>query len=433
MALTDKEESLIKSKLPRCSTLLASVIGKLYIADPSAEYEWIDTDCYGAIALVVNRRLNSVILRVYDVRSKCEVRFEYEMYFGVTYQVLKPCFHCFEMERHMLGLAFTDSEEADAFANKFQALVVNGKAKLRKDKQYSNDAFSMNRSSPDQPKSLTQRLKGMYSRLNKKGNANEVVLGEVTSVEHVAHIGIDKDGGINWSKIPHSWKVTFKSKGMKKKDFEKNPALKKKLLTKLDVYNRNKRLAPPRPKSAKPKLRMSKQRLSQQSSSDSSSSSVSNSEMSPEKLARYVETFKKMRTRVDDHIIRSAMKKKGIDPALVFGPETESQKKPSRPTPREKPSPPKPRARPTPRDKPVPPKPKARPTPKPRARPTPKLKARPKITPRERSEQIARPSPMKDSPRLSPREDDMNVVHDEPPPPIERRHVAPPTRVVRRF
>ena len=65
MALTDKEESLIKSKLPRCSTLLASIIGKLYIADPSDEYEWTDTDCVGAISLIVNRRLDSVILRVY--------------------------------------------------------------------------------------------------------------------------------------------------------------------------------------------------------------------------------------------------------------------------------------------------------------------------------------------------------------------------------
>ena len=65
MALTDKEEQLIKNKLPRCSTLLTSIIGKLYIADPSDEYEWMDTDCVGAISLIVNRRLDSVILRVY--------------------------------------------------------------------------------------------------------------------------------------------------------------------------------------------------------------------------------------------------------------------------------------------------------------------------------------------------------------------------------
>ena len=156
------------------------------------------------------------------------------MYYGVTYQVLKPRFHCFEMEKHMLGLAFTDAEEADTFASKFNAFVVNGKARLREDKRYSGDSFSSNKSS-NEKKSLTERLKGMASRLTNSGNREEVVLGEVTGVEHVAHIGIDKDGGINWSKIPHSWKVQFKNNGMKKKDFEKNPTLKKKLLTKLDV------------------------------------------------------------------------------------------------------------------------------------------------------------------------------------------------------
>ena len=180
------------------------------------------------------------------------------------------------------------------------------------------DSFPSNRSS-NEKKSLTQRLKGMYSRLNITGTTDEVVLGEVTAVEHVAHIGIDKDGGINWSKIPHSWKVQFKNNGMKKKDFEKNPTLKKKLLTKLDVYNRNKRLAPPRPKSAKPKLRISqkKRRVSSSQSTSDSSNSSSN--------ARAVETFKKMRAKgVDDNMIRSMMKKKGIDPSLVLGPEQEA-------------------------------------------------------------------------------------------------------------
>ena len=336
------------------------------------------------------------------------------MYFGVTYQVLKPWFHCFEMEKHMLGLAFTDSEEADAFANRFNAFVVNGKAKLRENKRYSENAFtssSSNNRSSNEKKSLTQRLKGMYSRLNIRGTTDEVVLGEVTAVEHVAHIGIDKDGGINWSKIPHSWKVQFKNNGMKKKDFEKNPTLKKKLLTKLDVYHRNKRLAPPRPKSAKPKLRMSQKTrrvsstsdrsisdrsISDRSVSDSSTSSTSSSssnEISPEKLARYVETFKKMRTRVDDHIIRSAMKKKGIDPSLVLGPEkvksapvlpprevTEKPVPPRRPAPRDKPTPPRPRVRP--RQKPTPPKPRARPTPRERTKPRTTKPSLPRRTPK---------------------------------------------------
>jgi len=50
MSLTEEEEALIKKSLPRCSTLLASVIGKLYIADPDSDYEWKDTDVCGAVA-----------------------------------------------------------------------------------------------------------------------------------------------------------------------------------------------------------------------------------------------------------------------------------------------------------------------------------------------------------------------------------------------
>jgi hypothetical protein len=372
---------------------------------------------------VVNRRLDSVIIRLYDVNSNAEIRFEYEAYYGIQYKVLKPCFHCFEMESHMLGLAFADPDAADTFACRFEALVVNGKAKPRKDKRYSDDAFSS--SSSKDSKTLTQRLKGMYSKLTSNRNNDEVILSEVTSVEHVAHIGMDKDGGINWSKIPHSWKTQFKNNGMKKKDFEKNPVLKEKLLTKLDVYNRKKRLAPPRPKSAKPKLRISKKRVKSTPSNNSSS------EMSPEKLARFVETFKKMRTKVDDHIIRSAMKKKGIDPALVFGPEKKdvAEEKPKPLPPRRATRGEKPRERPKPRARPSKPAPsRERPKPRPRERPKPRARPSRPVPSRERpipSPRKKKPTPRERPPKLPPR-NQLTTTNDPPPPPPET-HSPPPS------
>eukprot|EP00939_MAST-03C_sp_MAST-3C-sp1_P000744 g744.t1 len=329
MSLTEVEEDAIKGKLSRFSTMLTSAIAKLYIADPESErYEWQDTKVSGALVLLVNRKLNTCIVRMFDVRNEVSVVFEYEVYIGIRYQRLSEIFHAIEMEKHVLGIMFSDAEAAEEFAERFEQLVVKGKA-AEKDEDEEEEENSFKR------RTISQRIKDAGSKaygfvkMQNSGNSSSrslrtpnsfssCELGDVMRVDHIAHVGLSDDGKIDWTVIPKEWKDAFRANGMKKKDFDRNPVLKQKLVKKYKKYIKNHRPAPRRPKSAKPRVRHVK-------SDPSAKTQTPRKEMSADKRRRFIETFRKMRGKVADIHIKNAMITKGIDPDLVFGVDADKQ------------------------------------------------------------------------------------------------------------
>jgi hypothetical protein len=116
MALTDAEAKRINGVLSKTSSIMGSGIVRLFLASPNPKADkrdqnsifasfpylgdaWADTQIQGACVLVVDRARDAVLIQIYDIDTVAR-RFEFEMYYGMEYDIslslyIQPFFFSF--------------------------------------------------------------------------------------------------------------------------------------------------------------------------------------------------------------------------------------------------------------------------------------------------------------------------------------------------
>jgi hypothetical protein len=114
MASKDLLEAIDK-KLSDTATVIASAYVKLYTNDNKNNC-WRDSKLAGVLVLLVERSLQTILLRLYSV-SKLDMVFETELYFNFItfYNRLTDTFCAFPVPGGQLGLSFSDKSAAATF------------------------------------------------------------------------------------------------------------------------------------------------------------------------------------------------------------------------------------------------------------------------------------------------------------------------------
>mmetsp|Transcript_41555 Transcript_41555/g.30546 ORF Transcript_41555/g.30546 Transcript_41555/m.30546 type:complete len:252 (-) Transcript_41555:603-1358(-) len=96
------------------STALALAITRFYYGDKHNKFQPMKIG--GILCLVVDRKAHAKFLRLFDINTS-ELLFQTELYinFAKHYRVLTENFHCFPLEKVIVGIEFSDSSEASAF------------------------------------------------------------------------------------------------------------------------------------------------------------------------------------------------------------------------------------------------------------------------------------------------------------------------------
>jgi hypothetical protein len=103
------------------ATSLAMGIARLFYADADSQQSFAPMKLGGIICLVVDRRLHSRFLRVYDINTS-ELLFQAELYvnFHKNYRELNDYFYCFPHEKILVGIQFSNVHDASCFRNLIQ-------------------------------------------------------------------------------------------------------------------------------------------------------------------------------------------------------------------------------------------------------------------------------------------------------------------------
>jgi hypothetical protein len=95
------------------STALSMGIARLFYADAESKGQFNPMKLGGVLCLVVDRRLHSRFLRLYDINTS-ELLFQAELYvnFCNNYRELSDYFYCFPHEKVLIGIQFANVHDA---------------------------------------------------------------------------------------------------------------------------------------------------------------------------------------------------------------------------------------------------------------------------------------------------------------------------------
>lgn len=98
------------------STALSMAIVRLYYGEKQGKFESMKLG--GILCLIADRRVHSKFLRMYDINSN-KLLFQTELYinFNATYKELNDYFHCFPIEKMVVGIEFANVHDASSFKN----------------------------------------------------------------------------------------------------------------------------------------------------------------------------------------------------------------------------------------------------------------------------------------------------------------------------
>ena len=272
-SVTDAEKATLSDQLGNTKSLLGCAVARLYLASPDPNVAagtedsvlatfpalsasaWTYTGVVGAVALIVDRALDTYMFQIYDLDT-FELRFEYELYEDIDYRAGGGAgsaaegggarFHVFEMEDCVAGLSFADATEARWFlskVNRFRprapppgsrahgatqkgATLAGARAHLRKHGSarnvHGNGGGGGGGGGKKKKKGRWRRLKGVlgFARSSKSRprGVSQIEISGVTQVTHVSHVGIHEDGSFDLANIPTDWKALFKRAGIRKRD-----------------------------------------------------------------------------------------------------------------------------------------------------------------------------------------------------------------------
>ncbi|CAG9316024.1 unnamed protein product [Blepharisma stoltei] len=117
-------EEIIKElneKIAGTCTLIATASAKLY-ANDGKNQSWRDSGLYGAICLIIDRILQTTLMRMYDLNT-FDLIFETELYYDFFnfYDQLSQSFFCFPIPGGQIGIYFCSPNEAESFKQKIRS------------------------------------------------------------------------------------------------------------------------------------------------------------------------------------------------------------------------------------------------------------------------------------------------------------------------
>jgi len=248
--VTSDERRKLQAAVGPSQTVVASAIARLHLASPDpkakkkndpdsilrtfknlSNEEWTTTNVVGALVLVIDRAVDACVFQIYDMNTMA-LRFSYELYLDITYEVLSNQFHSIEIEDAVAGFAFASGEEARQFLGKVMALRPTSK---------KNDGANVLKNQ--------QKKKGFFggffgggSSKNAGGRKDSIQIGNVKMVQHEQHVGVNADGTFDVDHLAPQWKQLFKQAGIRKKDLQ-NPEMAATIMSTIQQVERQQAVA----------------------------------------------------------------------------------------------------------------------------------------------------------------------------------------------
>mmetsp|Transcript_22300 Transcript_22300/g.43756 ORF Transcript_22300/g.43756 Transcript_22300/m.43756 type:complete len:663 (-) Transcript_22300:751-2739(-) len=224
--ITQDERHKLQTVIGARQTVVAAAIARLHLASPDprvarkppkdsilrtfknlSNEEWTTTNVVGALVLIIDRAVDALVFQIYDLKT-FSLRFSYELYLDINYEVLNAQFHAIEIEDAVAGFCFADQGEARTFLSKVMALRPTSK---------SNAGANL----------LRKEKKGLFGGIfgggsSKSKGRESLRIGQVRMLQHNQHVGVNADGTFDVNHLNPQWKQLFKQAGVRKKDLE-NP------------------------------------------------------------------------------------------------------------------------------------------------------------------------------------------------------------------
>ena len=131
----------------------------------------------------------------------------------MTYTAASEQFHTFEAQNCIVGLSFTDCNEANEFMAKVKSMLPSPNA----------SSLQPNHATPSAVAAASRKKSSFFSRLFNKSET-PMAIGMPTDFVHKQHIGYDPDKGFQSTDIPAEWASIFKNAGIRRKDLQ-NPEI----------------------------------------------------------------------------------------------------------------------------------------------------------------------------------------------------------------
>jgi hypothetical protein len=186
--MTEAEQRAVKRQVTKSSTILAMAVAKLLLADPNSRegYGWEETGAMGCLCLIINRRLQTVVFRIYDIDS-LKLTFETEVYHNIELIKVSDTFHAFELETHMAGLQYADAKECRKMASKFNTYVT---------KKYGRPKTAFKPAEATKSRGFLETLQSGWTTLGRRMGRTEEpefeVVGDVMNFTHQYHVGVGR-------------------------------------------------------------------------------------------------------------------------------------------------------------------------------------------------------------------------------------------------
>jgi WH1 domain len=171
----------INNKLSDSSTVISSAYAKLYTTDNKSG-QWKDSLLFGVLVIIVERTLQTVLIRLYDL-EKFEMVFETELYYNFAsfYHRLSKLFYHFPVTGGHIGFSFSDEIAGESFYE--QIKIYSPKEKLKSNK--SEHDLS------DVKPTWLDKLKQKVLKKKQKSRKNQIEISKPYAVQLVSRVEWD--------------------------------------------------------------------------------------------------------------------------------------------------------------------------------------------------------------------------------------------------
>jgi Wiskott-Aldrich syndrome protein len=222
--LSYEQVDRLKSVLGDTASPLSHTIARLLLATPN-QHTWNNTKLAGALVLVIDRKRECKLIRLYDINT-WQVLFDEELYVGSKYEAPLPYFHTFEIPNGYAGLDFPVEQQAEQFWTKVQQMIP---------KHATAPSLVSVQPASNQSTRKGLGLLNFFGFEDNSAQEKPSIISKPSNVQHLQHIGYDPEKGFQIENIPEDWKKVFKSAGIKAKDLA-NPETAQLIMKTIDQY-----------------------------------------------------------------------------------------------------------------------------------------------------------------------------------------------------
>ncbi|CAO3616369.1 unnamed protein product [Cunninghamella blakesleeana] len=183
-ALTVAEDkNKVRRALPTAK-IYAATVARLYIAYPNPN-KWAYTNIWGAITFLKDKKTHSLYIRIIDLIHHKGVIWEQELYDDFHIDKQTPFFFTFSADEYVVGLSFSNEQDAAVFYDKIATRDgVETKKKKKKAKETSGKKPT-------------------------RGKLNKAQIGLPSEFRHIGHIGYTPEKGFSVQNTDSEWNGLF--------------------------------------------------------------------------------------------------------------------------------------------------------------------------------------------------------------------------------